>query len=371
MARYMVIGAGILGASTAYHLAKSGADVTVIDRNDKGQATQAAAGIVCPWLSQRRNQAWYQLAKSGAAYYPKLMAELENAGETNTGYARVGALSIHRDQKKLQAMEIRAIERRKDAPEIGDVQLLTSEDAKKIFPPLADGYGAVYVSGAARVDGGAIRDALLRAAERNGATIVQGDACLQVSGKKVVGVRVDEREFSCDTALVTNGAWAKELFEPLNIRMNVYFQKGQIIHMQVKDQSTRDWPVIMPPGVHYIVPFADGRIAVGVTHENNTGFDVAPTVSGMYEIFEKAMDVAPGLSKTDFLDVKVGFRPFTPGFLPIIGALPDYEGIYLANGLGSSGLTVGPYLGAQLAKLVLNEEIDISLEHYSVVNALN
>lgn len=63
MKSYIIVGAGILGASTAYYLAKSGACVTVIDRKEPGQATDAAAGIVCPWLSQRRNQDWYQLAK--------------------------------------------------------------------------------------------------------------------------------------------------------------------------------------------------------------------------------------------------------------------------------------------------------------------
>ncbi len=106
MNKYIIIGAGILGASTAYHLAKAGADVTVIDRRDEGQATQAAAGIVCPWLSQRRNQAWYQLAKSGAAYYPQLIAELENAGETNTGYAQVGALSVYIQIATYRSKEI-------------------------------------------------------------------------------------------------------------------------------------------------------------------------------------------------------------------------------------------------------------------------
>lgn len=51
MKTYIVIGAGILGASTAYHLAKAGVRVTLVDRQDLGQATNAAAGIVCPWLS--------------------------------------------------------------------------------------------------------------------------------------------------------------------------------------------------------------------------------------------------------------------------------------------------------------------------------
>lgn len=81
MKKVIVIGAGILGASTAYQLAKLGADVILVDRKDKGQATDAAAGIICPWLSQRRNQAWYQLAKAGARFYPGLIEELKSEGK--------------------------------------------------------------------------------------------------------------------------------------------------------------------------------------------------------------------------------------------------------------------------------------------------
>lgn len=70
MKKVIVIGAGILGASAAYQLAVMGAEVLIIDRQDPGQATDAAAGIICPWLSQRRNQAWYRLAKAGRASIP-------------------------------------------------------------------------------------------------------------------------------------------------------------------------------------------------------------------------------------------------------------------------------------------------------------
>lgn len=99
MKSYIIIGAGILGASAAYHLAKAGADVTVIDWKHPGQATDAAAGIVCPWLSQRRNQAWYAIAKGGARYYNQLIQQLEADGETETGYQKVGAVSLHTDEK--------------------------------------------------------------------------------------------------------------------------------------------------------------------------------------------------------------------------------------------------------------------------------
>ena len=153
MKNVIVIGAGILGASTAYQLARSGAKVLLIDRQDPGQATAAAAGIICPWLSQRRNQVWYRLAKAGARYYPELIQQLHRDGETNTGYAQVGALSIHEDMEKIDRMEERARLRREDAPEIGDIARLDKHETLEQFPLLAKGYLGVRISGAARVDG--------------------------------------------------------------------------------------------------------------------------------------------------------------------------------------------------------------------------
>src|SRR5690625_1574357 len=130
MNKFIIIGAGILGATTAYQLAKTGVEVVIIDREDNGQATDAAAGIICPWLSQRRNKAWYQLAKGGARIYPELIEALAADGETNTGYRRTGAISIHTDEKKLFAMRERALKRREEAPEIGEVTLLNQQQTK-------------------------------------------------------------------------------------------------------------------------------------------------------------------------------------------------------------------------------------------------
>ncbi len=370
MEKFIIIGAGILGASTAYHLAKSGADVTVIDRKDQGQATDAAAGIVCPWVSQRRNKAWYKLAKNGACFYPGLIRELENEGEKNTGYARVGAISLHTESKKLLDMEKRALSRKDDAPEIGEIQVLTPSETRSLFPPLAEEYGSVHISGAARVDGRALRDSLLRSAKRHGATIINDDASLICSGNRVTEVKTSLESYSANTVIITSGAWAHQLLQPMGINFQVSFQKAQIVHLQLAEISTNEWPVVMPQGNQYIVPFDNGKIVIGATHEDNTGYDIRQTVGGMQEIFQKALHVAPGLSDGTYLETRVGFRPFTPGFLPVIGPLPNYENILVANGLGASGLTMGPYLGSGLAKLARRENIDIDLNDYDVAAAI-
>ena|SRR5690606_40186684 len=121
MSEVIVVGAGVLGASTAYHLVKMGAKVTIVDAGLEGQATVAAAGIICPWTSQRRNKKWYTLAKNGAAYFSTLIPALEEDSDIDTGYKKVGAISIHTDSEKLKKMKERALKRREDAPEIGEV----------------------------------------------------------------------------------------------------------------------------------------------------------------------------------------------------------------------------------------------------------
>jgi D-amino-acid dehydrogenase len=370
MQKIIVIGAGILGASAAYHLAKSGADVTLVDRGDKGQATDAAAGIVCPWLSQRRNKAWYQLVKGGARYYPELIAQLEAGGETETGYKRVGAISLHSDPEKLEKMAERAIKRREDAPEIGEVTILSPAETKQLFPPISEEYGSVFVSGGARVNGRALRNALVSAAVKNGASLLNGNATIVHENSRALGIILEGKTLLADKVIVTAGAWSQELMEPLGVNFKVTLQKAQIVHLEFPQTETSSWPVVMPPTNQYILTLKGGRVVVGATHEDEAGFDHRVTAGGVNEILTKSLAVAPGLADSTILEIRVGFRPFTPGFLPVIGALPNYENILLANGLGASGLTSGPYLGAELAKLALNQQTEIDISSYDVAGAL-
>lgn len=371
MKQYIIVGAGILGASTAYHLAKSGAAVTVVDRYDAGQATDAAAGIICPWISQRRNKAWYSLAKNGAAYYEDLIAQLEGDGETETGYKRVGAISLHTDESKLIKMEERAVTRREDAPEIGEVRVMTSDETSDAFPPLAKEFSAVYVAGAARVNGRALRQSLVSAAKKHGATFIHGTAVIEHNQSTITGVRVGNECYGAENVIITAGAWADQLLKPLDIDLKLSSQKAQIVHLQTENLQTEDWPVVMPPNDQYILAFDEGRVVIGATHEDHEHFDLRVTAGGLHEVFHKALTVAPGLADSTFVETRVGFRPFTPNFLPVIGQVPGWEGLFLANGLGASGLTVGPFLGAQLAKLARNEPVDIDLALYDVSVAIS
>lgn len=341
----------------------------LIDRGDKGQATGAAAGIVCPWISQRRNQAWYGLAKNGAKYYPKLIRELEALGETDIGYKQVGIVSIHEDSK-LDKMEQKAHERRLDAPEMGDIKRLSADETRALFPYATEEYGSLWVSGAARVDGRAIRDALISAAVKLGAKRLAGHAELLVEQAQVVGVTLGGEALRADRIVSTGGAWAAELFKPLGIELDIVPQKAQILHLQSESQMTGKWPVAMVPYGQYIVPFDDGKIVAGATHENGAGFDDKLTAAGVHHILDKTLEAAPGLGQTELAGAATGFRPATTSALPFIGQVPGQPAFFAANGLGASGLTAGPYLGGQLAKLALGEPVEIDLSLYQVEEAM-
>ncbi|WP_256976102.1 FAD-binding oxidoreductase [Paenibacillus sp. MY03] len=415
MMKCIVIGAGIAGASAAYHLAKLGAETLIIDRKDKGQATDAAAGIICPWVSQRRNAVWYRLVKNGARFYPGLIRELEELGETETGYSRVGALHLRQDAEKLSALESLARKRKDDAPEIGEIDLCDEEMTLSQFPPLAEGSRSVRISGAARVDGRALRDALIRAAVKLGANYQVGSAALAFEGSRVIGATIadarpvhnggdaaqdslgpaigegvvdppetarwkhgdgshseQDRFVAADVVIVCAGAWAGPLLQPLGITMRVSRQKAQIAHLRLQDRSdTGSWPVVMPPSDQYMLAFDGGKIVVGATHENDPdGDDTRVTAGGLQEILNKALVAAPGLANAELVETRVGFRPFTPGFLPVFGAVPGWDGLLTANGLGSSGLTAGPYLGCQLALLALGLQPELDPADYDVRSAI-
>ena len=359
MSSYIIVGGGILGASTAYHLARRDVKVTLIDRHDKGQASAAAAGIICPWISQRRNKKWYALVKNGAKYYKQLVEELEALGETSIGYKKVGAIALQNDPKKLQKMLDRALEKRVDAPEIGELKILTPEETKAKFPLISDDFTSLYVEGAARVDGSAMRDALINAARKLGAEVINGDATFSDGVLLVNGQQIE-----ADTIVLTAGAWGNELPKELGVDMKVSFQKAQIMHFQVNGLDTGECPVVLPPTNQYLLTFDNGKVVAGSTYEEITSYDSSVTDAGKKELLENAISIASSLEKASVAEVRVGFRPFTPDFLPVIGKLPGYESIYFSNGLGASGLTAGPFVGAELARLILGEETVLDLTDY-------
>jgi D-amino-acid dehydrogenase len=179
----IVIGGGILAASVAYHLARRDVSVTVVEGNQTGPATDAGAGIVCPWAIEEDGPA-FRLWDEGARHYPDLIAMLADDGQTDTGYAKVGAICVAGSPDALRPAEATLRARLSTTPQIGDITPLAPGEPARLFPPLDPGLAGLAISGGARVDGRAIRDSLLAAAQARGATRLRGNAALEAAERE-------------------------------------------------------------------------------------------------------------------------------------------------------------------------------------------
>lgn len=353
--RVIVVGAGVLGASAAWHLARAGAEVLVCDGAHEGRATAAGAGIICPWVSDAADQPFYQLYAAGGRYYETLVALLEEDGETDLGFRRNGALIVADNPDETAAFSEMLRKRRAQTPEMGQIERLSPRDACGLFPPLRDDLAGVFVSGGARVDGRRLTAALLRAAQRHGATMRPGEATLDVNGNAAIGVRVNGERVFADTIIVVAGVWAPALLACMGIALPVHPQRGQIVHLHLPGRNTDAWPVSLPPGSHYLLAFEESKIVAGATRESDAGLDYRVTAAGQAEILCEALRIAPGLGNGTVVETRIGFRPATADGRPLLGAVSPGARLLVGNGLGAAGLTIGPFAGQQLARLALGD----------------
>jgi D-amino-acid dehydrogenase len=305
-------------------------------------------------VSGLEDPAFLSLYIAGGEYYPSLTQALAEDGETDLGYRQTGAMLVAEDPAELASIEHFARGRQAASPAMGTLTRLSPHQARLLFPPLGRDFGAVHINGGARVDGRRLAASLLRAAERHGATMIRAHAEPWLEQGRVQGVQVGDSRIPADSVIVTAGAWT--------FRVPVRPQRGQIVHLRLEDTVTDAWPVILPPGSHYIVPFDAGRVVVGATREPNAGFDYRVTAAGQAEVLFEALRVAPGLGDATLLETRIGFRPILPR--PALGWLPDSAGIAIGTGLGPAGLTIGPLGGRLLADLVLGHGSLLDLTPY-------
>ena len=367
--RIAIIGAGIVGATAAYQLSKNSEVKLVVYDDGIGQATKAAAGIICPWLSQRRNKDWYQLTARGASYYPELMAELEEDGVTQLPYEQVGALVFKKTPELLEKLEKIAAERREGEERIGTLTKVEAESISSYVPGWNGTHGAIHCSGGGRVDGKLLVEQQLYLAQQNGASIQQEKVNLTRDEEGKVVVKTNDGLEQFDKIIVASGAWVKELIEPLGYYVDVRPQKGQLIELELEiTEETEKCPVCMLHGEIDILPFADGKIIVGATHENDQGFDLTDNQELQQKMYEEACEVFPPLKEAKWLGSRIGTRAYTSDFLPFFGSVPGEETLFVASGLGSSGLTSGVWIGALLAQLSAGDTPLFNVDSYTPGN---
>jgi D-amino-acid dehydrogenase len=355
----IVVGGGVVGLSTAWHLVQGGAKSLLVDRGHPGRATDAGAGI----LSARHDLAADPCARFAAravGYYPELIERLAAAGAGDAGYAVCGSLTVAvSDDEAAPFARLRGNLRRAGAWPEGYSEV-APEQAQALFPSLARVQGAIHCMRDARVDGRLLAAALRASALAQGLTIRAAEVSdIAIAQGGVRGVVIDRETLPAGHVVIAAGAWSRALGERIGVPIPVAPQRGQIVHLDLPGTDTGGWPIVRTLRDHYMVPWP-GRVVVGATREN-AGFAPRTTLAGIMAVLAEAIRVAPGLGSASLAEVRVGLRPASPDGLPILGPASGIANLHLATGHGAVGLQLGPFSGKVIADGILGGEPDTDL----------
>lgn len=353
-----VVGGGIVGAATAYSLARAGARTVLIDAAARGRGTDAAAGLLSPLTSIGSSEDAYQFSRSADRYFALLISQLVEAGFGDGGFRRRDLLVVAVDDDEIASFAalvsaVAAHPRDADsgAPRPREI---SPTEAGSLHPHLRTPKRALFVPDAAQVDGRALTAALLAAAEKHRLDYLGGTvAALSLEKDRIVAVHTQVDTTVADQYVFAGGAWTPQLTAQLGFLLPLAPQRGQLVHLRVARADFSDMPMVKGLRGHYLIPGAEGRVIAGATREVGGGFDSAATAGGVVQVLDEAVRLAPVLDQADLTEVRAGLRPTTPDGRPVVGRVPSAANLVLATGHGSHGLQLGPYTGHAIAAAIL------------------
>lgn len=342
--KVLVLGAGVIGLSCAWRVARAGLVVTVLDPVPGSGASWVAGGMLAPVT-----EAWpgeeplLDLGAESVRRWPGFAAELDATGRPaglrteGTVVAATGA----GDRAELDALA-------GHLDRLGrPVDRLTGRELRRLEPALGpDVRGGLSVPGDLAVDNRMLLAALRHAAERAGVTVVPHAAAEVLDdGARVVGVRrADGAEVPADAVVVAAGAHSAALHPALHGLVRPV--KGEILRLAHRAGA------FPPPGRTvralvdgrpvYLVPRGGDRpgLVLGAT-QYEAGFDIEPSVGGVRDLLRDGERIVPGIAEYALLEAAAGLRPGSPDNLPLIGALGP-EGLVAATGHGRNGILLAP-----------------------------
>ena len=394
-----MVGGGVIGVCCAYFLAKAGAAVTVVDRDEVGTAASygnagtVAAGhpplnkpsrihqslkllldpkspLYIPlrwdpglarWLwTFRRYSTDSRLAVSMGALAPlghitlALFDSLVADEGLDCAYDRQGYYEICRTQGGLEGAE-------RDASMMRDhgysPRTLTGEELTEIEPALLDGVvGGVHFPDAATCDPHRFVTELADRAVGYGGSVLTGRGVSEVlsSGSRVGGVRMSDGEvLESDSVVLATGAYSLELTGRFGLRLPVQAGKGYHRDLGPGEGGAPflGIPCVLAETSVFCTPMGDfTRLAgtlefSGVNHHLRRG--------RLEQLTAAAKRYVEGVGDGPPRSEWCGLRPCTPDGMPFVGPVPGQDGLFVATGHAMLGLTLGPVTGQIISEQVL------------------
>jgi glycine oxidase len=352
----IVVGAGIIGCSIGYELARRGASVRIFEARTVGAgATQASAGVLAPYIEAHEGGVLFDLAVRSLAMYDRFVDDAAGASGLPIEYRRCGTLEVAMDAAAASRLQHAA----SSAAHRDALRWLDAAAARDAEPALPDSIeGALLAQPHGYVAVSALTEALAWAALRHGVQLETAHRVAAVHYRKRLSlITEDGAAWEADEVVVAAGSWAGTIASPGLPAAAVRPIRGQLLRLAWR--GTPLGHIIWGPDC-YVVPWRDGTVLVGATVED-VGFDERSTAAGVRDLLDAACDLLPEAWRATFEAARVGLRPASLDGLPIIGRWPGARGLIYATGHYRNGVLLAPLTATLVADLVLADREDATL----------
>jgi glycine cleavage system aminomethyltransferase T/glycine/D-amino acid oxidase-like deaminating enzyme len=361
-ASVVVIGGGIMGCSTLYHLAKMGVrDAILLERNSLTSGTTWHSAAQVRALRHSHN-----LTRM-IQYSVELYSQLEKETGQSVGWIQEGSLSIATQPDRL--IHIKRQEALARAYGI-DATSVSVEEAKERWPLMNadDVLGAVWSPDDGRVSPSDVCAALVKAAKSHGANLFErtGVTGVLTDNNKIKGVETTLGTVRCDAVALCAGLWSREIGAMAGAQVPALACEHFYLLTKPIEGITGNTPTLSDHDSHLYIRDDSGGLLVGCfepmgkpikpgTLDANFEFGLLPEDWEHFEpMMEHALHRLPVLADAEVKMLLNGPESFTPDGTFMLGETAETQGLFLGCGMNSVGLASGGGAGMNLAHCIVH-----------------
>ncbi len=369
----VVIGSGAFGASTAYHLARRGADVVLVDQHALGsQTSPRAAGLTSkadatPVMARLRHEAC--LAFEGFEAEMGRSVDFHRSGSLKAAYTEAGEARLRAGLETARALGIEA-------------GLVSTAEARRLAPHFEPGPARAigHVPSDGWLEPAKVAIGFAARAAQLGARMLPFTRVEQLlhTGGRVLGVATAAGEIPAPVVVDAAGAWTSRVAAAGGIALPLVPVRHQLFITEAIRGVEPLQPIVRLLEASVYVRYADGGLLFGGYEDAPrvidalalpAGFQIAdlPLDLGvLHSLVDEVADRFPALRSARVAVHRGGAPTMTPDGRPLLGPVPGLDGFYVASGCCVGGLSLSPAAGRALADLILDGKSDPDLTPLSV-----
>jgi glycine/D-amino acid oxidase-like deaminating enzyme len=351
----VIVGAGVMGCSIAFHLAQRGVPAVVLDRGAICSGNTRKSGALVRMHYQNEPEA--RMAFAALPYFQNWRDMVGyDCGFTATGAAAmVGPENVERLRRNVEMLRAVGV----------NTRVVGAEELKELQPFInVEGVGAAaYEPESGYADPVATTQSFARRAIELGATIREGVrvTALRIEAGRVRGVRTDAGEIACERVVLAAGPWTTGLLREAGVEIGVEPVRAEIAFVKRPAAVASGHFVFLDfVSGSYFRQTSDGLSLLGtgtarrpLPYTEIDSYDEGSTGAAVSLIRERIRERAPVLGDAPFARGHAGLYDMSPDEKAILDRVPGVDGAYMAVGFSGTGFKKSPAVGACMAELIV------------------